>query len=304
MDGAIDGRTVYVGVGSMDMTDVGAGAVLTSNEGPMGIAVVGLVVDDEGERVEPWGGELGVGPVVVVGTGAGSVFCTVPVGDSVADASEGANAGVRVEASCIEGVALWTGVGGAMDGSIVYVDVGSMGVTDVGAGAVLASNEGPSVIPVVGLVVDDEGETVEVWGGKLCVSPVMVVGNAVGSALGTVPVGDRVTGPRVGSAAGVSVETSSFDGVDVETGVGGANEGLIVYVGVGSIGVTGGGAGAVLTPNEGARVVSVVGLVVDDGGEVVESWGCSLGVGRVVIGNTGVGSAFTAVPVGDSVTDS
>ena len=86
MGGANDGPIVYVGVGSVGMVDVGAGAVLTSNEGARVVAVVGLVVDKEGERVESWGGELGVGPVVVVGIGVDSAVCTVPVGDSVADA--------------------------------------------------------------------------------------------------------------------------------------------------------------------------------------------------------------------------
>ena len=83
VDDAIDGPTVYVGVGSMGMTDVGAGAVLSSNEGLMGTAVVGLVVVDEGERVESWDGNLGVGPVVVVGNDVGSTFGAVPIGDSV-----------------------------------------------------------------------------------------------------------------------------------------------------------------------------------------------------------------------------
>ena len=86
-------------------------------------------------------------------------------------------------------------MGGVIDGSIVYVGVGSMGMTDVGAGAVLTSNEGTRVVSVVGLGLADEGETVEAWGGKLGVGPVVVVGNAAGSAFGTVSVGDRVTGP-------------------------------------------------------------------------------------------------------------
>ena len=86
-------------------------------------------------------------------------------------------------------------MGGAIDGPTVYVGVGSMGVADVGAGAVLTSNEGPRVVPVIGLVVVDEGNTVVTWGGKLGVGPAVAVGTGVGSALGTVPVEDRVTGP-------------------------------------------------------------------------------------------------------------
>ena len=86
-------------------------------------------------------------------------------------------------------------MGGANDGPMVYVGVGSVGITDVGSGIVLTSNEGARVVAVVGLIVDDGGERVESWGGEPVVGPVVVIGNAVGSALGTVPVGDRVTGP-------------------------------------------------------------------------------------------------------------
>ena len=138
-----------------------------------------------------------------------------------------------------------------MDGPAVDVDVGSVGVTDVGAGAVLMSNEGPKVVPVVGLVVGDEGEWVKSWAGKLGVGLVMVVGNNVGSAFDTVSVGDRVTGPRVNAVVGVRVETTRVDGVGVETDVGGANDGPMVYVGVGSMSITDVGAGAMLTSNEG-----------------------------------------------------
>ena len=108
----------------------------------------------------------------------------------------------------------------------------------------------------------------------------------------------------MGAAAGVSVETSSVDGDGVETGVSGANDGPMVYVGVGSIGMTDVGAGAMLMSNEGPRVVAVAGLVVDDEVEMVESRGGNLGVGRVVVVHIGVGSVFGTVLVGDSVTDS
>ena len=106
MGGANDGPVVYVGVGLVGIPDVGAGAVLTSNDGTRVVAVVGLVVDDEGENVDAWGGELGVGPVVVVGTGVGSAFGSVPVGDNVRDAWEGGIFGIHIGASCIEGVAV------------------------------------------------------------------------------------------------------------------------------------------------------------------------------------------------------
>ena len=52
MGGVIDGPTVYVGAGSMGITNVGAGTVLIGEEIPRVAAVVGLVVADEGERVE------------------------------------------------------------------------------------------------------------------------------------------------------------------------------------------------------------------------------------------------------------
>ena len=86
-------------------------------------------------------------------------------------------------------------MGGANDGPMVYVGVGSMGITDVGAGTMLTSNEGARVLDDVGLVVDDGGETVEFWGGELGVGPAVIDGNAVGSAPGTVLVGDIVAGP-------------------------------------------------------------------------------------------------------------
>ena len=94
MGGANDGPVVYVGVGLVGIPDVRV------------VAVVGLVVDDEGENVDAWGGELGVGPVVVVGTGVGSAFGSVPVGDNVRDAWEGGIFGIHIGASCIEGVAV------------------------------------------------------------------------------------------------------------------------------------------------------------------------------------------------------
>ena len=49
------------------------------------LAVVGLVVDDVGDRVEVRGGKLGVGPVVVFGNDVGSAVGAVTVGDSVID---------------------------------------------------------------------------------------------------------------------------------------------------------------------------------------------------------------------------
>lgn len=61
------GSNVVVMAGATEgVAGVGAGAVLTSDEEPKVVAAVGLIVDDEGERVEPWGGRPGVGPVVVV----------------------------------------------------------------------------------------------------------------------------------------------------------------------------------------------------------------------------------------------
>ena len=115
MGGANDGPMMYVGVGSVGITDVGAGAMLTSNEGARVVAVVGLVVDDEGERVESWGGSMSVGPVVMVGYGACSRFGVVNVGDSVTDPRAGADAGVCVAASRVDGLGVDTGVIGFTD---------------------------------------------------------------------------------------------------------------------------------------------------------------------------------------------
>lgn len=62
---------------------VGTGTVVASNDGPIVLAVVGLIVEDEGEIVKSWKGSPGVGPVVVVGDVAGSASSGVAVGDNV-----------------------------------------------------------------------------------------------------------------------------------------------------------------------------------------------------------------------------
>lgn len=235
---------VEVDVGSKeDVTGVGAEAVVASNKGPKVVDVVGLTVDDEGDKVRSREGNPDVRPVMVGGNVVGSGSSGVVVKGDVMGPREGAGASADVQGSSVAGLGVEKGVSGDADGPRVAVGFGSTvvgasaldpnvgvdvdvnvrsneGVVGVCAGDVVASNEGPNVVAVLGLTVDDTGERVEPSDGSPSVGPVVVVGNAVGLASGCVAVGDNVSGSREGPVDGIGVEGSRVDGLGVEKRVG------------------------------------------------------------------------------------
>lgn len=115
----------------------------------------------------------------------------------------------------------WTVVGASAFGSKVGSNVEEengliKGVDGVGAGAVVTSVDGPTVVVVVGFIVDDEGGGVQSWKGSPGMGMVVVIGKVVGSSFSSVTVGYVVIRCRVGGEAGDQVEEPSVDGASVE----------------------------------------------------------------------------------------